>query len=65
MEGVRIDVSTEATLTDSDGSTLNLFQRNMIGVRAEVEIAFAPRDVNRFVKLTHSGALPAPAQGPG
>lgn len=64
VEGVNIDISTEATLTDSDGSKLNLWQRNMIAVRAEVEIGFAPRDADRFVRLKHSGEIPAPAKRP-
>lgn len=61
VEGIRIDVSAEASLKDTDGSTLNLWQRNMIGVRAEVEVAFAPRDSARFVRLTHSGTIPVRA----
>jgi HK97 family phage major capsid protein len=60
VEGVNIDISTEATLTDVDGSKINLWQRNMIAVRAEVEIGFAPRDAARFVRLTHSGTIPPP-----
>jgi HK97 family phage major capsid protein len=57
VEGVNIDVSAEATLVDTDGSSLGLWQRNMIAVRAEVEIGFSPRDSARFVKLTHSGTI--------
>ena len=49
-------------LVDTDGSALGLWQRNMIAVRAEVEIAFAPRDAARFVKLTHSGTIPTRAR---
>ena len=59
VEGISIDISTEATLTDVDGSTLNLFQRNMIAVRAECEVGFGFRDTARFVRLTHSGTIPA------
>lgn len=55
VEGVNIDISAEATLIDTDGEALGLWQRNMIAVGAEVEIGFAPRDDARFVKLTHSG----------
>jgi HK97 family phage major capsid protein len=58
VEAVRIDVSTEATLTDVDGKQLNLFQRNMVAVRAECEVSFGFRDGARFVRLTHSGAIP-------
>lgn len=56
VEGLRVDVSDQATLTDSDDSVLNLWQRNMFAVRVEFEVAFAVRDVNRFVRLT--GAVP-------
>lgn len=55
VEGLRIDVSDQATLTDGD-DTLNLWQRNMFAVRVEFEVGFAVRDVNRFVRLT--GAVP-------
>jgi HK97 family phage major capsid protein len=58
VEGIRLDVSDQATLTDVDGEKLNLWQRNMIAVRAECEVGFSPRDVSRFVKLTHSGTIP-------
>lgn len=51
VEGLRIDVSDQATLNDG-GSDLNLWQRNMFAVRVEFEVGFAVRDVNRFVKLT-------------
>lgn len=40
VEGVDISISTDATLTLSDSSTINLFQRNMFAVRAEIEIGF-------------------------
>lgn len=56
VEGLRVDVSDQATLNDG-GTPLNLWQRNMFAVRVEFEIGFAVRDVNRFVKLT--GATPA------
>lgn len=40
VEGVRIDYSSDATLTLSDSSTVNLFQNNMFAVRAEIEVGF-------------------------
>lgn len=40
VEGVIIDYSEDATLTLADNSTINLFQRNMFAVRAEIEIGF-------------------------
>ncbi|DAZ90344.1 phage major capsid protein [Mycobacteroides abscessus] len=51
VEGLRVDVSSEATLTDGN-ETLNLWQRNMFAVRVEFEVGFAVRDVNRFVRIT-------------
>lgn len=51
VEGVKIDISDQASLNDG-GQVLNLWQRNMFAVRCEVEIGFAVRDVNRFVRLT-------------
>lgn len=51
VEGISISISDQATLNDG-GTSLNLWQRNMFAVRAEVEVGFAVRDANRFVKLT-------------
>lgn len=64
VEGVSISFS-EGSITDgttvldtSDSGTvevptqLNLWQRNMFAVRAEIEIGFQIRDIDRFVKLT-------------
>lgn len=51
VEGISISISDQATLNDG-GTPLNLWQRNMFAVRAEVEVGFAVRDANRFVKLT-------------
>lgn len=51
VEDLRVDVSDQATLKDGDTS-LNLWQRNMFAVRVEMEVGFAVRDVNRFVRLT-------------
>lgn len=54
VEGVQISISDQATLTDGTGetaTTLNLWQRNMFAVRAEVEVGFRVRDVNHFVEI--------------
>ena len=51
VEDINISISDQATLNDG-GTPLNLWQRNMFAVRAEVEVGFAVRDANRFVKLT-------------
>lgn len=51
VEGVDISFSSDATLTLADGSVINLFQRNMFAVRAEIEIGFRA-DTDCFNKLT-------------
>ncbi len=51
VEGVDITFSSDATLTLADNSTINLFQRNMFAVRAEIEIGFRA-DLDVFNKLT-------------
>lgn len=54
VEGVKIDVSDQATLTISS-SAVNLWERNMFAVRAEIEIGFVADTYafNRIVR-THS-----------
>ena len=49
VEGVKIDVSTEATLVDGT-NTINLFQQNMFAVRAEIEVGFVA-ETDYFVSL--------------
>ena len=51
VEGVDISFSSDATLTLADKSTINLFQRNMFAVRAEIEIGFRA-DTSMFNLLT-------------
>lgn len=51
VEGVTIGYSSDATLDDGNGGTINLFQRNMFAVRAEIEVGFRA-DVNCFNQLT-------------
>lgn len=58
VEGVKIDFSKEATLTVTDGSstsTINLWQRNMFAVRAEIEIGFVA-ETQYFNALTRAHA---------
>ena len=58
VEGVRIDISDQATLTYQSGTdtvTINLWQRNMFAVRAEIEVGFRC-NVDVFNVL--SGAIP-------
>ena len=51
VEDVHLDVSTEATLNDGT-NTINLFQRNMFAVRAEMEVGFVVKDTDYFKRLT-------------
>ena len=51
VEGVQISVSDQATINDG-GTQLNLWQRNMFAVRAEIEVGFRVRDISYFAKLT-------------
>lgn len=51
VEGVDISFSSDATLTLANSSTINLFQRNMFAVRAEIEIGFRA-DKDCFNRLT-------------
>lgn len=59
VEGVKIDISTEATLTytneDDETVTINLFQQNMFAVRAEIEVGFAA-ETEYFNALTRAHA---------
>ena len=58
VEGVSIDISTQATLTYTDPDshqtvTINLWQQNMFAVRAEIEVGFIA-ETNYFNMLTRA-----------
>lgn len=55
VEGVRIDFSSDATLTLANSSTINLFQNNMFAVRAEIEVGFVA-ETDYFDALTRAHA---------
>jgi HK97 family phage major capsid protein len=55
VEGVKVSFSDQATLNDG-GTALNLWQRNMFAVRAEIEIGFVVADPKAFVLLTEAPA---------
>lgn len=58
VQGVTTSISTEATLTYTDGGqtrTVNLFQSNMFAVRAEIEVGFICQ-ADYFNKLTRAHA---------
>lgn len=51
VRDVTIDIADQATLTTTTG-TLNLFERNMFAVRAEMEVGFVCAQAGQFVKVT-------------
>ena len=55
VDGVQLAVSDQATLTLADGSTVNLWQNNMVAVRCEIEVGFRA-DTSAFVKLTDTAS---------
>ena len=52
VEGVKIDVSNQATLTIS-GSAVNLWEHNMVAVKAEIEVGFIA-DTTVFNKIVRT-----------
>lgn len=54
VEGVQISISDEATLTIGS-SAINLWERNMFAVRAEIEVGFVA-DTDAFQKITRTHA---------
>lgn len=55
VEGIKLDMSDQATVVSS-GQTISTWQRNMVAVRAEVEVGFRVVDDQRFTKLTKAAA---------
>lgn len=55
VEGIKISFSDQATLNDG-GTPLNLWQSNMVAVRAEIEIGFVVADPKAFTLLTDAPA---------
>ncbi len=52
VEGIKMAISDQATLTLADSSTISLFQNNMFAVRFEIEVAFAVKSADEFILLT-------------
>lgn len=52
VEGVQMSISDQATVTDGNSNTISLWQSNMVGVRFEIEVAFAAMDKSQLVLLT-------------
>lgn len=57
VEGISVDITDTATV-NKGGTQLNLWQRNMFAIRAEVEVGFIVRDKAHFVRL-NDGVTPA------
>ena len=55
VEGIKVDVTNQATI-NKGGTQLNLWQRNMFAIRAEVEVGFAVRNAAHFVKIQSATA---------
>lgn len=53
VEGIKVSMSDQATLTGFG----NLWQRNAFAVRAEVEVGFAVRNKDHFVKLVGANTV--------
>lgn len=56
VEGIKVSVSDQASIEDTDGSLIHLWQQNMFAIRAEIEVGFIVRDPAHFVKLTAATA---------
>lgn len=60
VEDIQIDINDRGSVSRG-GEQINLWQRNMFAVRAEVEVGFVVRDPKRFVKFTSAGDAGAAA----
>lgn len=58
VEGIRIAMSDQATITMNDGTNVNLWQRNMFALRVEMTVGFRVQDKDNFVRLTQAPATP-------
>ena len=57
VEGIKVKISDTATV-NKGGTQLNLWQRNMFAILAEIEVGFIVRDGAHFVKLTGETTTP-------
>lgn len=57
VQGMTASVTTDATITGSDGKPINLWQRGMFAIKLDLEVGFGVKDKNDFVRLT--GDTPA------
>jgi hypothetical protein len=59
VEGIKIDLNTKGVVTvgsGQDATTVNLWQQNMVAIRAEIELGFRA-DTSCFNLLT--GTVPS------
>lgn len=52
VASIQVDVTDQATIDLTGGGTLNLWQQNMLALRAEVEYGVLINDLASFVKIT-------------
>jgi|GEM_PF-183489 len=62
--GIHISVSDQASLTTLDGTPINLWQQDMIAIKAWAEFGFLVRDPNLFVRIEGSPTGFVPQTGP-
>ena len=55
MMGLRMSKSRDATITLADASTVNLFQKNMVAIKAWLYVGFSVSDLNAVAKVTGLG----------
>ena len=55
MMGLRMAKSRDATITLADASTVNLFQQNMVAIKAWMYVAFSVSDLDAVAKVTGLG----------
>jgi len=55
VQGIQVSQSDQATLNDG-GTSINLWQRNMFAVRAEIEVGFRVKDINAILSLNDGTA---------
>ena len=55
VNGINISVSRDATVNDGTNQ-INLWQRNMVGIRVEAEVGFVVRQAGAFVRLTDAAS---------
>lgn len=54
VEGIKMSVSDQATITDADSNTISLWQNNMVGILVECEVCFGVMNKNQLVLLTNA-----------